>query len=437
MPSKNPIAIMERRPIIERTQIARAADLEWRGLHCNRIEYNPLSRRLGCWLRGIQGSIWEFSQLQKATEAKGSNMVEPKIAATLANAKPAMPKNPRPIVLIGAGGIARDAHLPAYQKAGFPVAAVVDTDLSKAQALARQFKIAVATDSIETGLRQAPAKSIFDIAVPASALLHILPHLPKESAVLMQKPMGDTLEDARAILALCRNRGFTAAVNFQLRWSPVTFAARQLALAGHLGKIHDMEVQVSVHTPWELWTFLKTAPRLEILYHSIHYIDLVRAWFGDPQTVFAKTVRSPRTPELAATKTVMILDYGDWTRVYIATNHSHAFGSEMQRSYVQWEGTEGAARATMGVNLNYPVGEPDVLKFAGSNAGWQVVPTQGNWFPDAFMGSMGSLQAYVDGVSKELPTSVENAIGTMRVVEAAYLSSERGGVALQLPELAA
>jgi hypothetical protein len=31
------------------------------------------------------------------------------------------------------------------------------------------------------------------------------------------------------------------------------------------------------------------------------------------------------------------------------------------------------------------------------------------------------------GATTELPTSVENAIDTMRTVEAAYLSSERGG----------
>jgi hypothetical protein len=46
------------------------------------------------------------------------------------------------------------------------------------------------------------------------------------------------------------------------------------------------------------------------------------------------------------------------------------------------------------------------------------------------MGSMGSLQAYVQGEAKTLPTSVEDAIDTMRTVEAAYLSSEQGGVEL-------
>jgi predicted dehydrogenase len=365
-----------------------------------------------------------------------SSAADERIASALARAVPPMPRVCRPIVIIGAGGIARDAHLPAYQKAGFPVAALVDADPDKAASLASRFQVPLATRSIDDALRHSPRESILDVAVPASALMDVLHRIPAGSVVLLQKPMGESLEEAQAILALCREKGLTAAMNFQLRYAPVMLAARQLAEAQLLGTVHDMEVQVSVHTPWELWSFLRTAPRLEILYHSIHYVDLVRAWFGDPLSVYAKTVRNLRTPELAATKTVMIFDYGDWQRVYLATNHGHAFGAEMQRSFVQWEGTEGAARATMGVNLNYPVGEPDSLVFVDQGRQWRTLPTVGNWFPDAFVGAMSSLQAYVDGVVSELPNRVENAIGTMRVVEAAYMSSERGGISMQLPEMA-
>ena len=45
------------------------------------------------------------------------------------------PKVARPIVMIGSGGIVHDAHLPAYKKAGFPVAALVDVNREKAEAL--------------------------------------------------------------------------------------------------------------------------------------------------------------------------------------------------------------------------------------------------------------------------------------------------------------
>jgi predicted dehydrogenase len=82
------------------------------------------------------------------------------------------------------------------------------------------------------------------------------------------------------------------------------------------------------------------------------------------------------------------------------------------------------------VNLDYPVGRPDEARLTRRGEAWETLPCSGNWFPDAFMGSMGSLQAYVAGETKELPTSVESAMDTMRVIEAAYLSSERDGVEL-------
>jgi predicted dehydrogenase len=353
------------------------------------------------------------------------------LESILRNAVAPRPRTPRPIIMIGSGGIVHDAHLPAYEKAGFPVAALVDVDSEKAQSLARKFNVALGTGSIAEAIRFAPKDAIFDVAVPAKAIPSILSQLPDGAAVLMQKPMGDNLAEANEILALCRAKALTAAVNFQLRWAPNMLAARALTSSGALGELHDMEVSLSVHMPWELWGFLAKAPRLEITYHSIHYIDLIRSWFGNPHSVYAKTVRSPRTPNLASTKSVITFDYGDDKRVFLATNHSHDFAPTLQRSFVQWEGIDGAMRAQMGVNLNYPIGEPDDLEYmVRDEAGWRVAPVSGNWFPDAFMGSMGALQAYVQGDSDTLPTSVEDAIYTMRTVEAAYISSERGGVEL-------
>ncbi|MBX6361819.1 MAG: Gfo/Idh/MocA family oxidoreductase [Acidobacterium ailaaui] len=358
-----------------------------------------------------------------------SSDFETQVQQVLRDTAPPFPKNPLPVVVIGAGSIVHDAHLPAYQKAGIPVAALVDASQERATQVAEKFDVPVAVTSITEAIRKSPQGSVFDVAVPAGAILDVLPHLPDGSAVLIQKPMGNTLIEAEQILAVCRRKGLTAAVNFQLRFAPVMLAAKRACEAGLLGEIHDMEVMVHVYMPWDLWTFLAQAPRLEILYHSIHYVDLVRSWFGNPQRVLARTVRNPLTPGLAATKSLLMLDYGEWKRVYISTNHGHQYEGS-QKSYVQWEGTEGALRAVMGVNLDYPKGKPDTLSIARRGGAWHSVSIGGNWFPDAFIGSMGSLQAFFSGQAQTLPTSVEDAMDTMRTVEAAYLSSERDGVPL-------
>ena len=339
------------------------------------------------------------------------------------------PRKPRPIVSIGAGGIVRNAHLPAYNQAGFPVIAIVDLDKNKAENLASAFGIPAVLSGVEEAAAYAPGDAVFDLAVPASTLVDLLPHIPDGAAVLLQKPMGETLSEARAILEICQSKRLTAAVNFQLRFAPNMLAAWRLNESGALGKIHDMEVRVSVMTPWHLWDFLQKAPRIEILYHSIHYVDLVRSWFGNPLSVLAKTSTSPEAPQLAPTRSVILMDYGDDKRVFISTNHSHYFSVQSQESFVQWEGTEGAMRAQMGVNLNYPTGRPDTLKYIfRGDSDWRDAELSGNWFPDAFAGTMGSLQAYLEGSSTALPTRVEDALDTMRVVEAAYLSSFRGGI---------
>lgn len=347
---------------------------------------------------------------------------------------------PLPIVLIGAGGIVENAHLPAYRRGGLPIAAIIDRHAERARALATAWDIGISGTTLSAVLSQLPGPVIFDIAVPAAAVLEVLPAIPRGATVLIQKPLGGTLAEAEAIVAVCRERRLRAAVNFQLRWAPNMVAARAITDAGALGTLHDIAVQVSTHTPWELWSFLKTAPRLEIVYHSIHYVDLVRSWLGNPQRVYARTVRNPRTPDLAATKSVIVMDYDDWTRVFIATNHGLDVPyPELQHSYVQWEGTEGVMRAQMGVNLDYPKGRGDTLEFwpresrSAFVAGPQTV--NGEWFPDAFLGSMLSVQRFALGESETMPTRVEDALDTMRVVEAAYLSSERGGEPLPLAQV--
>ena len=356
-------------------------------------------------------------------------MAAPQIVQT-----PAMPRSPRPIVLIGAGGIVRDAHLPAYRKAGFQVAGVYDLDQGKAAALARDFGIAKVYGSLPEAVRQAAADVVFDIAVPASAILSILRELPPRSVALIQKPMGEDLAAARAIRDVCRQQNFIAAINFQLRYAPYVLAARSLIDQGVIGDLHDMEVRVTAETPWHLWTFMQGIPRVEIVYHSIHYLDLMRAFLGEPRGVYAKVTKHPSTRQLAGTRSAIILDYGDMLRATITTNHHHVYGPRHQESYVKWEGTRGAIKATLGVLIDYPKGIPDVMEYittTGDRLGeWQNVPLDGTWFPDAFVGTMSSLQRFAEGSATELPTSVEDSYHTMALVEAAYQSSDHGATSI-------
>ena len=137
-----------------------------------------------------------------------------------------------PIGLIGAGGIVQNAHLPAYRKGGLPVAAIVDRHPARAEAMAAEWGIGASGASVAAVLPQLNAPVVFDIAVPASSLLKVLPTIPRGAVVLIQKPLGETLAEAESIVTLCRERELRAAVNFQLRWAPNMVAARAITDSG-------------------------------------------------------------------------------------------------------------------------------------------------------------------------------------------------------------
>ena len=273
-----------------------------------------------------------------------------------------LPASPLPIVSIGLGGIVHDAHYPAYKLAGFEVVGGLDIDSERAAMMRDKFAIPQLYASLSQAIELAPQNAVFDIAVPGSAIADILREIPRGRATLIQKPMGEDHASAREILNICRDRELTAAINFQLRYAPFIIAARDMIDRGLIGELYDLEFRVQCDTPWHLWGFLFPLPRVEILYHSIHYIDLVRSFCGTPETVYAKTMSHPIAPELrGGVRSMVILDYGENPRVNVMTNHSHAYGAEKQQSYVKFEGSKGAIQIRAGLNMNYPEGLPDQL----------------------------------------------------------------------------
>lgn len=342
-----------------------------------------------------------------------------------------LPRHPRPIVILGAGGIVHDAHLPAYRKAGFSVFGIENRTIARAQALADEFGVPHVYGSVGAAVAAAPRDAVYDIALMPEQYLTTLEALPVGAALLIQKPLGNTLAAGRALLDVCHRKGLVAAVNTQLRFAPYIAAAREFIASGAIGELYDLEIRVSVKTPWELFPHVLGLDRLEINMHSVHYLDLIRSFLGDPDGVSAVTVRHPLTAH-ANSRSDIILRYRDRPiRVVVSTNHDHAFGKGYEESFVKWEGTKGAVRAQMGLLLDYPVGGEDRLEYAllaEPENGWRPLPFEGSWFPDAFIGSMSALQRYLEGSVSTLPTSVDDVFRTMAVVEAAYDSQAGEGI---------
>ena len=226
------------------------------------------------------------------------------------------------------------------------------------------------------------------------------------------------------------------AVNQQLRWGQGLRAARTLIRNGWVGQVTDASIQVSVNTPWGMWPWLATQERLEILYHSIHYIDAIRSLFGDPEWITSRHSRSPLQGDVRGeTKTITILDYSDVQRggdfQHIAPNmqaliaDNHYNHSDDYFAVFRFIGTEGVITGTLGAMYNYPDGRPDTLEWSSR----RHLPDkrfeaklEGKWIPDSFIGPTASLMQAIqeDGVPE---TDGFDNLQTLRVVEACYLSA--------------
>ena len=202
-----------------------------------------------------------------------------------------LPSNKQPIILVGAGGIVNDAHLPAYKKSGFDVQGIFDPIKEKSEKLAQEYGIKKVFSNISDAISD--NKAVYDIAVPPAELLSVVKKLPNNSVALLQKPMGNSLEEAKEIKKIVKEKSITAAVNLQLKFSPMMLAVKDAIDKRFIGEITELEICLSVGTPWHLWPFLKDLKNVEVPLHSIHYLDWIRSVLGEPQSVYCKSVKHP------------------------------------------------------------------------------------------------------------------------------------------------
>ena len=338
--------------------------------------------------------------------------------------KPKLPaKTNYGIGVIGCGGIVNYGHLIAYKNNGLNVVACYDVNAEAARKTAVEHGIAKVYDDLAVLLADA-AIEIVDIAVQPWHQREIAEKaFAAGKHALCQKPLADNFADAVAIAEAGKRAGVKVAVNQQMRWSAGIAAARDLIRKGIIGRPTDAQIQVSTSTPWHLWPWLANSPRLEISYHSIHYLDALRSLFGGPAWVTSRHARYPKQGAKAETKTITVLDYADGLQALVAVNH-HDESSDTYATF-RFLGTEGIIKGTIGLLYNYPHGRPDTLEIhrhEDKPDEWQTITLEGLWIPDAFIGPMASLMEAIQ-TGGEPATSAEDNLNTLRIVEAAYRSA--------------
>jgi len=336
------------------------------------------------------------------------------------------PVRRRRIGLVGAGVIADVAHLPAYRKLGLDVVAIFDIDGARAKEVAGRHDIPTVYDTLEQLLAD-PAVEVVDIAVvPWAQPAIVKAALAAGKHVMCQKPLAMSVEEARELAASGESAGQVVAVNQQLRFDEGIAAAAAMVRAGWIGQPTAMTFTVNISTDWSAWPWLVTSDRLEIMYHSIHYLDAIRSILGDPVRVFSTGSRTPGQVPQAETRSINTLIFDSDVRALVHTTHENVSGDP--EALFRIDGTDGSIKGTLGLLYNYPHGRPDTLEVFSRSLptdGWLAYPVTERWLPHAFAGPMASLLNSI-GTGSPPATAAADNVHTVELVHALYASMDSG-----------
>jgi len=326
---------------------------------------------------------------------------------------------------IGAGMIMAECHLAAYRKAGFDVRALASRTRSHAEEVARRWSIPLVHDT-PNDLIADPEIEIIDIAFPPDQQPELIRQalaMPHVRAVLAQKPLALTLDEARRLRDEARNAGKILSVNQNMRYDQSMRVLKQILAQGLLGE--PVFAQIDMHAIPHWQSFLEGYDRLTLANMSVHHLDVLRYLFGEPESVTSIARKDPRTQfEHGDGLVATTLQYKGGL---LATSLEDVWSGPREEGYeddqhIRWrvEGTAGTARGTIG----WPTGTPSTLSFAsrhGTHGKWVTPTWTSMWFPDAFIGVMEQLQ---HALRTQTPPalSVQDNVRTMALVEAAYRS---------------
>lgn len=261
-------------------------------------------------------------------------------------------------VVAGAGWVARDHMAPALETSPTStVVAVLDADLAAAARLAARFPGAVATTDLDAALSTRGAEAVY-VATPNHAHRPVVEAaLHRGLAVLCEKPLAATVDDADA-MALA-SRGHLAASAYDQRWHPAHRRIAAMVATGELGMVTAVRIVYGCWLPptWlppgdstgENWradparagggAYIDLAP---------HGLDLVGTLLGED--VVAATARLQRRVHDYPVDDGAVLTGETATGVLLSQHVSYNTPDELPRRRLEVVGTRGQLVAvdTMG-----------------------------------------------------------------------------------------
>ncbi|MEW9613965.1 Gfo/Idh/MocA family oxidoreductase [Shinella sp. S4-D37] len=242
---------------------------------------------------------------------------------------------------------------------------------------------------------------------------------------ICQKPFAPTLEDAKAMVAAMEAAGVPLMIHENFRWQTPILAVKAALDSGAIGT--PFWGRVSFRSGFDVFSgqpYLARGKRFIIEDLGIHSLDIARFLFGDADRMTARTRRI--NPDIAGEDVAtMLLDHEGGITSIVDVSYATKLPEEpFPETFVEIDGSNGTLRLGKGYRLTVhgPGGTtesivaPNLLLWASRpwhNIQESVALIQKHWAERLVAG-------------REPDTSGRDNLKTFALVEAAYLSAERG-----------
>lgn len=210
------------------------------------------------------------------------------------------------LAVIGAGAIGRIHIEAALRHADWRLAAVVDPTDAGRQMAARydapwfaDIDAMYAAGTPEGVIVATPNSTHVDIGVAC---------LERGSAVIVEKPIADSVAEARSLCDAAERLGMPLMVGHQRRHNVILRTAREIVRSGRLGKVVAANGMAAFLKPESYFeaAWRRQAGGGPILINMIHDIDLLRFLLGEIVSVQAASANKARGFEVEDTAAVVL-----------------------------------------------------------------------------------------------------------------------------------
>lgn len=172
-----------------------------------------------------------------------------------------------------------------------------DDDAARGQDAASQHGIqyfASISDLLDQGL-----DGVIICSENAHHRAHVEAAAGRVKAILCEKPIATTVEDAQAMIDVCKEKGTKLQIAFPVRFSPTVQHLKTMLDEGKLGKIYSTTCTNHGSMPGSWFIEQELSGGGAVIDHTVHVIDLLRwFWGSEVVEVYAEIGDSLLHPEL-------------------------------------------------------------------------------------------------------------------------------------------